>query len=118
MLRRWLLLLGLTLPLPLVVAPARSQTIDSSSRAADYVRYFTGPGRDRMNRWLSRGSQFRELIQGRLAELGLPADLEYLPLIESGYSNEAVSKAGAVGMWQFMPETARRYGLRVDRYVE
>jgi membrane-bound lytic murein transglycosylase D len=71
-----------------------------------------------MNRWLSRGSQFRDLIQSRLAEQGLPADLEYLPLIESGYASDAVSKAGAVGMWQFIPETARRYGLRVDRYVD
>jgi len=117
MLRRPLASLALTLALTVPAAPAASQ-IDSASRAASYLHYFTGSGRDRMNRWLSRGSQFRDLIQGRLAEQGLPADLEYLPLIESGYSNDAVSKAGAVGMWQFIPETARRYGLRVDRYVD
>jgi membrane-bound lytic murein transglycosylase D len=113
--------LALTLALALAPTPALSQAIDSTggqARVADYVRYFTGPGRDRMNRWLARGSQFRGMIQDRLAEEGLPADLEYLPLIESGYSNDAVSKAGAVGMWQFIPETARRYGLRVDRYVD
>src|SRR5882724_11894140 len=108
--------LALTLALALPAAqPALAQ---DSTGVAEYVRYFTGPGRDRMNRWLARGSQFRGMIQDRLAEEGLPGDLEYLPLIESGYSNDAVSKAGAVGMWQFIPETARRYGLRVDRYVD
>src|SRR5262249_24326227 len=49
---------------------------------------------------------------------GLPAELAYLPLIESGYRPQAVSPAGAVGPWQFIPETGRRYGLRIDSLVD
>jgi membrane-bound lytic murein transglycosylase D len=61
---------------------------------------------------------YRPLIQGALAEHQLPADLIYLALIESGYRNEATSRAGAAGMWQFMPATARSYGLEVSAYVD
>ncbi len=122
---------GFVTPLLLIAAPLSAQSTDSTpaqpappdtsggaARVAQYLQYFTGPGRDRMSRSLARGSQYRDLIRDRLAEDGLPSDLEYLPLIESGFSNNAVSKAGAVGIWQFIPETARRYGLRVDRYVD
>jgi hypothetical protein len=87
-------------------------------RVAHYLRYFTGPGRDVMARTLNRGSRFRGLIRDRLSEAGLPAELEYVPLIESGYASGAVSKAGAVGMWQFVPETARRMGLEVGLGVD
>src|SRR3989454_7505881 len=48
----------------------------------------------------------------------LPKDLVYLCLIESGFSNTAVSRAKAVGMWQFMASTARLYGLTVDPWVD
>ncbi|MCH1927727.1 lytic transglycosylase domain-containing protein, partial [Shewanella sp. C31] len=48
----------------------------------------------------------------------LPEDLIYLALIESGYSNTAVSRAGANGMWQFMRSTGLEYGLRIDRWVD
>ena len=48
----------------------------------------------------------------------MPAELAYLPLIESGFSTRAVSRAGAAGPWQFIPGTGRRYGLRIDHYVD
>jgi hypothetical protein len=53
-----------------------------------------------------------------LVREGLPAELAYLPLIESGYRPRAVSPAGAAGPWQFIPETGRRYGLRIDSLVD
>jgi len=53
-----------------------------------------------------------------LEKEGVPTELVYLPLIESGYRTRAVSPAGAVGPWQFIPGTGRRYGLRIDRYVD
>lgn len=87
-------------------------------RVAHYLDYFTGPARDRMARWLERGSAVRTPIRARLAREGLPEEFEFLPLIESGYSNTAVSRAGAVGMWQFVPETARDLGLRVTRFLD
>lgn len=85
---------------------------------ARYLEFFKGSGRDRMQRLLDRGSPYRQDIRTRLAARGLPSEFEFLPLIESGYSNTAVSRAGAVGMWQFIPSTARQYGLRVDRLVD
>lgn len=108
------------------IAAAQSAPADSGTQAtllarpevARYLRYFTGPGRDRMARWLSRGTRYRSQIESGLDKEGLPEEFAYLPLIESGFSNTAVSKAGAVGMWQFIPETARAYGLRVDGWVD
>jgi len=58
------------------------------------------------------------MIRERLRARGLPEDLIYLTLIESGLSNTAVSRARAVGMWQFMASTARLYGLTVDPWVD
>src|SRR5206468_4713716 len=53
-----------------------------------------------------------------LRSQGLPEDLAFVAMIESGYNPLAVSRAGAKGMWQFMAGTARRYGLRVDQWVD
>ncbi len=83
-----------------------------------YLAYFTGPARARMTEWLARGSKYRPAIESKLTQAGLPSEFSYLPIIESGFSNSAVSRAGAVGMWQFMPETARELGLRVDPWID
>jgi soluble lytic murein transglycosylase-like protein len=101
--------------------PAESLDLDRFAdhpRVASYLRYFQGPGRATMTRWLTRGSAYLPMIRDRLAKAELPTDLGYLALIESGFRNTAVSRKGAVGMWQFMPETARAYGLRVDGRVD
>src|SRR3989449_10406864 len=58
------------------------------------------------------------MMRDGLRARGLPEDLIYLTLIESGLSNTAVSRARAVGMWQFMASTARLYGLTVDPWVD
>jgi peptidoglycan lytic transglycosylase D len=67
---------------------------------------------------LSRGAKYVPSMRDILVGEGLPAELAYLPLIESGYRPQAVSRAGAVGPWQFIPETGRRYGLRIDSLVD
>ena len=67
---------------------------------------------------LSRGAKYLPSMRDILAREGLPVELAYLPLIESGYRPQAVSPAGAVGPWQFIPETGRRYGLRIDALVD
>jgi hypothetical protein len=82
------------------------------------LRYFLGPGRRSIERAISRGIPYLSMIQQNLRREGLPSELAWLPLIESGFSSAALSPAGAAGMWQFMPETARAYGLRVDRYID
>jgi membrane-bound lytic murein transglycosylase D len=67
---------------------------------------------------LSRGAKYLPSMTDILVSDGLPAELAYLPLIESGYRPQAVSPAGAAGPWQFIPETGRRYGLRIDALVD
>jgi membrane-bound lytic murein transglycosylase D len=62
--------------------------------------------------------RYEPMIRERLQREGLPADLVYLALIESGFSNTATSRARAVGMWQFMKGTAKLYGMRVESWVD
>lgn len=87
-------------------------------RVKYYLNYFTGPGRERMRIWLERLPRYEGMIRARMAENGLPGDLVYLALIESGFSSRAVSRASAVGMWQFMSGTGKAYGLRIDSWVD
>ena len=94
------------------------ETYNDHDRVQHYLDFFTGNGRDRMAIWLERLPRYEEMIRTRLAEHDLPGDLVYLALIESGFSNRAVSRARAVGMWQFMPATGRAYGLRIDGWID
>jgi peptidoglycan lytic transglycosylase D len=93
-------------------------TYASHPRVRYYLAYFQGPARSRMEVFLSRGARYESRIRARFQAEGLPGDLGYLALIESGYSNQAVSRAYAVGMWQFMRGTGKGYGLRVDSWVD
>jgi len=83
-----------------------------------FLERFTGTHRDVVGLWVNRSVRFRDMIRGVLRKHGLPEDLAYTAMIESGYNPLAVSRVGAKGMWQFMPGTARRYGLRVDHWVD
>ncbi len=71
-----------------------------------------------IDRAMGRGAKYLSFITDVLEREGLPTELAYLPIIESGYRTEAVSPAGAVGPWQFIPATGRRYGLRIDALVD
>jgi membrane-bound lytic murein transglycosylase D len=93
-------------------------TYNSHDRVQYYLDFFLTRGRDRMAIWLTRLPRYESMIRERLAKEGLPGDLVYLALIESGFSNTATSRAKAVGMWQFMKRTAKGYGLRVDSWVD
>lgn len=93
-------------------------TYGRHDRVQHWLDFFEGPARERMGIWLTRLPRYETMIRGTLQDHGLPTDLVYLALIESGYSNSAVSPARATGMWQFMRGTARAYGLRVDSWVD
>ena len=93
-------------------------TYNSHNRVQYYLDFFQGKGRERMGIWLTRMPRYEGMIRERLQREGLPGDLVYLALIESGFSNTATSRAKAVGMWQFMKGTAKGYGLRVDSWVD
>ncbi len=87
-------------------------------RVKFYIDYFTGAGRRTFQLWLDRSGIYEDLIKGLLKEHQLPESLFYLAMIESGLNPYARSRRGAGGIWQFMPKTARRYGLRVDFWVD
>ncbi len=80
-----------------------------------YVLRFQKDLRGFMAGSLERAQWYLPAVKGLLAERGLPAELAYVPIIESGYRCNAVSSSGAVGPWQFMRPTGRRYGLVINR---
>ena len=83
-----------------------------------FVAQFQSTGRNSLRGALSRSARYVARMSTILRKRGLPPELAYLPLIESGFRPHAVSHAGAVGPWQFIAATGRRYGLRIDRYVD
>ena len=93
-------------------------TFSANRRVLEYLEFFQLDARDRFEIWLSRLGRYEGMIRARLRAKGLPEDLVYLTLIESGLSNTAVSRARAVGMWQFMTSTGRMYGLEIDPWVD
>ncbi len=107
-------------PLPEgVLDPARYDLpVRYNAEVAHWVRLFTGRGRSGFARKLARRGRYQAVIRAALARHGLPQDLEWLVLVESGFSPTAVSRANAVGLWQFLLPTAGDYGLRVDRWVD
>lgn len=83
-----------------------------------WINYFQGRGRPHMERYLSRSTRYSKLMKQILRKNGLPEDLIYIALIESGFSHQATSRAAAVGYWQFIRGTGRRYGLEVSALVD
>lgn len=83
-----------------------------------WVSQFTGPLRERFALFLERGAVYRGLIEETLVKHGVPAELYYLAMIESGFIHDATSRASAAGIWQFMRPTGRAYGLRIDDEVD
>lgn len=65
-----------------------------------------------------RSGKYRPMIVAELEKAGLPVELSWLPLIESGYKNNALSRARALGLWQFIPSTGYKFGLKRDRYID
>jgi membrane-bound lytic murein transglycosylase D len=92
--------------------------IDLNDKVLAFVRAFTVAKRGFMEGALTRGSRYLPMIRHIFAEEGIPQDLCYLALIESGYRNAAQSTAQAVGMWQFIRATGRIYGLGGNAWVE
>lgn len=83
-----------------------------------WIDYFQGPGRPHMERYLSRSTRYAPVMKEVLRKEGLPEDLIYIALIESGFSSTAHSSASAVGYWQFIKGTAKQYHMRVDSFVD
>ena len=82
------------------------------------IDQFVARDRERFGMWISRSGRYLPMIQRIFRERGLPEELAYTAMIESGFSPRAVSRVGAKGMWQFMEATGRRYGLVIDRWLD
>lgn len=116
---------GLVLPDTLAPIPQEARSaIETNLLAIDnalvqeWLAYFIGAGRDFFTRWLERKAQTDSLVIAILTEAGLPAELYYMSMIESGLNSHARSRVGAIGYWQFMPGTARHFRLRRDWWVD
>jgi membrane-bound lytic murein transglycosylase D len=94
------------------------RSYETHERVEHYLRLFSGTARDRMAERISRGTRYEPMIRSKMRANGMPEDLFYLALIESGYDPNAYSRAAAVGMWQFMTATGRGVGLRIDWWMD
>jgi peptidoglycan lytic transglycosylase D len=103
---------------PAVVEDVPEYPVVITPQVQYFLDLFTGKRREIVNLWVSRSGRYLGMIREVLRSRGLPEDLAYTAMIESGFKPDAVSRVGAKGMWQFMAPTARRYGLRVDSWVD
>lgn len=92
--------------------------IDLNDKVLTWVSLFTTTKRGFMENALGRAATYMPMVRQVFAEEGVPQDLAYLAVIESGFRNEAKSRAKAVGMWQFIRSTGRIYGLTANAWVE
>lgn len=87
-------------------------------RTEHWLKYFQGRGRRYFTRWLERVEMYRSIIEPVLIDVGIPRDLLYLAVIESGLNLNARSNVKATGPWQFMAGTARLFGLRINWWID
>lgn len=99
---------GVTYDMPVVM----------NDKVTRVISYFSNKGRKPLTVWLARMGMYEGIIRPILREHGLPQDLIYLAMIESGFNTKAQSYARAVGPWQFIAGTARRYELRITPWVD
>lgn len=83
-----------------------------------WIHYFETDGRSTFTKWLVRSENYKSVLLPLLQESGLPKELIFLAMIESGFNNIAYSRARATGTWQFMAGTARLYGLKINYWID
>jgi membrane-bound lytic murein transglycosylase D len=93
-------------------------SIIRNEKVEGHIRYFHIAIRNRFEQWLARLGHYKPIVDNIFSQFGLPGDLVFLSLVESGFNPHAYSRARATGPWQFMKGTAKLYGLRVDQYVD
>ena len=108
----------------LIDSLARSNVVDEeieveyNGKTQHWIDYFRGSGRKHFSRWLERTGELRDIIEPILMDVGIPRDLLYLAVIESGLNMSARSYMKAIGPWQFMSGTARLFGLRINWWLD
>ncbi len=91
---------------------------EDAPRLRRFIREYAYRNRESMRRYLARAEKFLPMVRQAARDNQLPDEIAYLFMLESGADPGARSPANALGMWQFMPATARNYGLRVDSWVD
>jgi soluble lytic murein transglycosylase-like protein len=96
-----------------------SKEVIDNARVQHFVRYYSSIGKTRFQELLARSGKYIPMVAKVLSQEGLPEELGYLPLlVESEFIATNISRAGAVGLWQFVASTARQYDLRIDEWVD
>jgi len=98
--------------------PASDLPLTLNSQVEYFIHQFQGRSKASFARWLSRSTRYLPMMKEVMRKEGLPEDLVYVAMIESGFTLHARSVANAVGPWQFMSATGRRYSLRIDQWID
>jgi len=106
------------LKLPEETLPESDLPLTLNNKVDYFIGYFQTAGRGAFAKWLSRSERYIPMMKDVLKKEGLPEDLVYLAMIESGFSPHAYSVANAVGPWQFISATGKRYALRIDSWID
>lgn len=83
-----------------------------------YITHYSNKGKNTLSIWIRRMALYEPIIRKTLRKHGVPEDLIYVAMIESGFVPTAQSPKNAIGFWQFMDETAREYGLRITQHLD
>ncbi len=89
-----------------------------NEKVEHFIQYFQTTAKNNFSNWLARSEKYIPFMRDLLKEKGLPEDLVYLALIESGFNPYAYSRSKAMGPWQFIYLTGKRYGLKVNWWVD
>ena len=92
--------------------------LEMNSHVQAELKCFTGYERDYFRQAYARSGKYRPYILKALRKAGLPEELSWLPLIESGFKVKALSRARALGLWQFIPSTGYKFGLKRNRFID
>ncbi|MGZ3722491.1 MAG: lytic transglycosylase domain-containing protein [Bdellovibrionales bacterium] len=103
---------------PVDASPYFDIPVTYNTKVKWWINYYQTTGRKWFRTWLERSHAYLPQMQKVLAERGMPQDLAYVAMIESGFSPQATSTAEAVGYWQFITPTANRYGLKTTWWLD
>ncbi len=115
------LLLSLSLPAHVLAGEELQAITENAATGKMYERaieFFTEKIPEAFEKQLNASQKYIDVTTRIFSDKDIPLDLAYLPLIESGFSPLSVGRGDAVGLWQLVKGTAKRYGLRIDRYVD
>lgn len=93
-------------------------TLTCNEEVKRYIDRYTKAGRQSTCYLLGRARYYNPFFEKALRSYGLPLELKYLPVIESGLNPNATSRVGAAGLWQFMTTTGKQYDLQIDNYID